>query len=282
MKTKACIVVAALVLAGCNNSQREQALKDLSEKDSAMAAEAHRKDSSILSYIRSLNDIQDNIDSIKHREKILSLKTENSSVSNNAVADIRSIDKLILKDNKEIALLEAKIKKMDVKDVNMEKMVAHLTSELAEKDSAMVALQFRLSAANVSIETISQQFNDSMASMNVERALNNSLVNDMNTVYYAVGTMKELKNYGVIDKKGGIIGIGRTTKLKDNLNTNYFTKADKTKLSSIPLYSKFNKVVTEQPGTAFKVEGSTKSDSLLITDANTFWSQSKYLVVVVK
>src|ERR1700739_450241 len=223
MKTKACLVVAALVLAGCNNSQREQALKDLSEKDSAMAVEAHRKDSSILSYIRSLNEIQDNIDSIKHREKILSLKTENSSVSNNAVADIKSIDKLILKDNKEIALLEAKIKKMNVKDVNMEKMVAHLTSELAEKDSAIVALQAKLSSANVSIETISQQFNDSMASMNVERALNNSLVNDMNTVYYAVGTMKELKSYGVIDKKGGIIGIGRTTKLKDNLNTNYFT-----------------------------------------------------------
>jgi hypothetical protein len=121
-----------------------------------------------------------------------------------------------------------------------------------------------------------------MASMNVERIVNSSLQDEINTVYYAVGTMKELKSNGVIDKQGGIIGLGRTAKLREHFNSNYFTKADKTKLSLIPLYSEFSKVVTEQPGDAFKVTGYTKSDSLLITDANTFWGESKYLVVVVK
>jgi hypothetical protein len=282
MKTSACIVVASMVLAACNSSQQEQRLKALNEKDSVMLVEARAKDSSILSYIRSLNDIQDNLDAIKHREKLISVQTENNSANGKAVADIKILDNLILKNHRDIAMLEAKLKKMNTKDANMEKMVLHLNKELAEKDSDMVALQSRLSQANLSIQDLARQFNDSMASMNMEKAINNSLTNDLNTVYYAVGTMKELKSYGVIDKQGGIIGLGKTAKLKQNFNSNYFTKADKTKLSTIPLYFKFSKVITEQPNAAFKVEGTEKSDSLLITDANAFWSTSKYLVVVVK
>ncbi len=281
MKTT-CIIIAALVLAACNNSQQEQKLKALNEKDSALLAEAQKKDSSIVSYVMLLNEIQDNIDSIKNREKILSLKTENNSVDNSALADIKNIDKLILKDNREISVLEARLKKMNAKDAGMEKMVAHLTRELAEKDSDMVALQATLSQSNTTIRTVVQQFNDSMASMNLQRIENSSMKDEINTVYYAVGTMKELMSYGVIDKQGGVAGLGKTAKLKHGFNNNYFTKADKTKLSSIPLYSKFSKVITEQPDNAFKVEGNKKADSLLITDANIFWSESKYLVVVVK
>jgi hypothetical protein len=85
MKTSACLLLATLLFAACNNSEREQKLKALALKDSTMMIETQKKDSSISSYIRSLNDIQDNLDSIKHRERILSIKTENSSVSNNAL-----------------------------------------------------------------------------------------------------------------------------------------------------------------------------------------------------
>jgi hypothetical protein len=53
-------------------------------------------------------------------------------------------------------------------------------------------------------------------------------------------------------------------------------------LSTIPLYAHFSKVVTDQPVAAFKVQGTTKADSLVITNPGTFWSESKYLVVVVK
>ena len=282
MKTSACLLVAMLLFAACNNSEQEQRLKALALKDSTMMMEAQKKDSSISAYIHSLNDIQDNLDSIKHREKILSIKTENSSVSNNTLADIKSIDKLILKDHREIALLEAKIKKMGTKDANMQKMIAHLNEQLTEKDSEMANLQATLAQANSSIKTITEQFNDSMATMNMERAVNNSMQNEINTVYYAIGTVKELKRSGVIDKQGGIAGIGSTPKLKQNFNSKYFTKADKSKISLIPLYSKFSKVITDQPINAFTVKGTTKSDSLLITDANAFWSESKYLVVVVK
>jgi hypothetical protein len=104
----------------------------------------------------------------------------------------------------------------------------------------------------------------------------------LHTVYYAVGTAKELKKKNVITKEGGIIGVGSTTELKQNFNTSYFTKSDQTQLSVLPLYSRFEKIVTNHPTTSYRVTNNQKSDSLIITDAKAFWSQSKYLVVIVK
>lgn len=282
MKTSACIIVASLVLAACNNSEQEQRMKTMAARDSIMTLDAQKKDSSLSSYIASLNEIQDNLDSIKHREKLLTTKTEGGSVTAGTLADIKSIDNLILKDNREIASLQSRLRKMNTKDANLEKLVAHLTREVAEKDSDLVALQASLAQVNTNLQNLTQQFNDSLAAIKVQRTVNNSLQTEVNTVYYAVGTLKELKKSGVIEKKGGIAGLGGTPRLKQGFNKNYFTMADKTKLASIPLYSKFSKVVTDQPGSAFTVKGTTKSDSLVITDADKFWSESKYLVVVVK
>ena len=171
---------------------------------------------------------------------------------------------------------------MNNKDASLEKMVAHLRTEVADRDSNIVYLQKTLSQTNESMKTVVQQFNDSMASMNVERAENGSLRTQVNTVYYAIGTIKELKQKGVIDKEGGIVGIGSTPVLKKHFNSMYFTRADLTKLSEIPLYAKFSKVITNQPDNAFKVKATSKSDSIEITDPDSFWNGSKYLVVAVK
>jgi hypothetical protein len=281
MKTKAVIFCGILFLTACNNAEREQKLKDLSFQDSTLLEQARKKDSSISSYIRTMNVIQDNLDSLKQREKILTVRSSENSGSN-VIDEIRAMDNLILKNDREIAQLQTRIRKMGTKDAELDKIVAHLHTELADRDSSIVSLQKSLSQTNESMKAVVEQFNDSMATLNIEKAENSSLHTAINTVYYAVGTMKELKQNGVIDKEGGVIGIGRTAKLKKQFNAKYFTRADMTTLSSIPLYAKFSKVITNQPDNAFTVKGTTKSDSLQITDPDAFWNGSKYLVVAVK
>jgi len=281
MKTKAVIFLGFLFLTACNNSEREQKLKDLSVQDSTLLDQARKKDSSIMSYMHTMNAIQDNLDSLKQREKLITVRSSEIG-NNNAIADIKAIDELILKDNREIAQLQTRMKKMDAKNAELDKIVAHLNSEVADRDSGIASLQKNLSQTNESMKAMVEQFNDSMATMNVVKAENSSLHTEINTVYYAVGTMKELKQKGVIDKKGRVIGLGRVAKLKDHFNSKYFTKADMTALVNIPLYAKYSKVITDQPGNTFKVSDNGKTDSIEITDPNAFWSESKYLVVVVK
>jgi hypothetical protein len=283
MKAKGLFICSLIFIVACNTSQREQQLKELSVQDSTLLEQARQKDSAISSYIHSMNMIQDNLDSIKQKEKVLSLRSkEGAPATDKVIADIKAMDELILKDNRDIAQLQSRVRKMNKKDADLEKIVAHLNKELTDRDSDIASLQYLLSQSNASMKSVVEQFNDSMASLNMERAQNGSLTSEVNTVYYAVGTIKELKEKGVITKEGGVIGIGRTPKLKQNFNSKYFTKADKTILNTIPLYAHFSKIVTDHPESAFKVQGTQKADSLFITNPDTFWSESKYLVVVVK
>ena len=106
---------------------------------------------------------------------------------------------------------------------------------------------------------------------------------ELNTAYYCYGSAKELKEQGVISKKGGFIGIGKTAKLSDNFNKEYFTKVDVSIINHIDIISKKVKVVTNHPSESYKIEGENGSvEKLVILDSDAFWSASKYLVMVVE
>ena len=88
---------------------------------------------------------------------------------------------------------------------------------------------------------------------------------------------------GVITKKGGFIGIGKTEQLKQDFNTDYFTQVDITETQAIDLFSKKANILTSHPSDSYKLEGDDESvDKLVILDPVRFWSASKYLVVVVE
>lgn len=283
MRTIACIIILSIMLAGCSNTQQEQQLKALATKDSLLLLQTQQKDSAINSYVHSLNAIQDNLDSIKKKERILTLGSgEGISASPNTIAEIKSLDKLIVKNHREIYSLEKRLKKSIEKNSDLEKMVARLTKELTEKDEQIVDLENKLAKANDSLKLVVTQLKDSIVVINRQRSEINAMRGEINTVYYAIGTMKELKSNGVVTKEGGFIGIGRTASLKQDFNVSYFTEGNLMQLKAIPLNAKFSKLLTNHPSDSYKISGNNKADSLYINNAVSFWSESKYLVIIVK
>jgi len=281
MKAITYISLAILIFEGCNTKQDQQ-IKSLSMQDSVLMRSTVMKDSTITAYVKTINDVQDNLDSIKAAEKILSVNSFGSENKRSIVGDIRIINIQLLKYHREIYSLEKKLKLMDSKNKEIQKLEIHLANELAEKDSAIAALQGKLAKMNDSLVTVIEQFNDSMKVINSQNGLIADLTTQINTVYYAVGTTKEFKKNNVITKDGGFIGIGRTSEMKKNFNTEYFAKEDMTKLTIIPLMGKFDKILTNHPGNSYTVTNNHKSDSLVIKSPALFWSISKYLVVVIK
>jgi hypothetical protein len=284
MKSIACILVASLVFAGCNNSQREAQLKALAAKDSTLFEQTQQKDSTIMAYIHSLNDIQDNLNAIKTKEKVISMgkeKGEGTSQSGTIVADIKTLDELIVKNHRELNALEKKLRAATKQDEEIKKMVANLQSDLKDKDTQIADLEVRLAKVNDSIRLIVSQFNDSLVVLGRQKMEITAMKTEINTVYYAVGTYKELKKMGVLTKQGSFAGIGGAPELKQGFNVSYFTSALKPELKAIPLYSKFSKLVTNHPPDSYKVAGNGKTDSFIITDPASFWSTSKYLVILV-
>jgi len=272
------------VLSSCsNNDLLVQQYKSLHEHDSLLMLKTTNDDSTISGYIHSMNDIQSNLDNIKSREKILTVQGEGENRSGNtAVQDIKAIDNLIIKSNHQIAALRMRMKQMNGKNSELETMVARMTAEVAQQDTQIAVLQNSLARANESYNEVTRQFNDSISVLQNQNARIELMTNTMNTVYYAIGTEKELKNSKVITKSGGFIGIGKNTALTPDNNAGYFTKTDLTKLNIIPLNAKFRKLLTTHPAESYRITGNKTADSLVITDKPAFWSEEKYLVIAVK
>ena len=285
MKTKLLIFIALVALTSCNSNKDEMAkLKSKVDQDSVLLIQSTAKDSTIASYLEVMNQIQAKLDSIKIREKILTVSNgpENSAAPGTTIAtDIKSIDQLIISYNKRINDLAANLKKSQRRDANFERMVADLNTQLTGKEAEITAIQTRLSLTSDSVKTLTGQFNDSLATIQNQRTNIATLTADKNTVYYVAGTNKQLEKAGVIDKTGGFIGLGKTKQLNPNVDNSIFVKADKTTLSAIPLNGKYKGLITQHGGGTFRISGKGKADTLLILDP-AFWNDSKYLVISVK
>lgn len=274
-----------LSLASCNNSKSEiEQLNAKIKSDSIALKTAEGKDTVIANYINTLGEIQDNLDSLRVKQKLLALtSSENTPGRRQAILDdIKSIDNALIVKNKKINQLEHLLHKIKGQNARDKKMIARLNEQIAEKTKEIEDLHNQLNEADKSLTDLNQRFNDSMNVINNQRDAYNKLNTDFNTVYYTFGTMRDLKKKGVITKSGGILGIGSSPELNGLASNNNFTKTDRNMLTTIALNARFSRLVTTHPTGSYKIEKGGKTDNFVITDVQKFWGQSKYLVIEVK
>ncbi len=280
VKTSIAVSIIAYSLTSCNQSQQSQ-LNALRTKDSLTMQQMEQKDSSILAYIRTINSIQQNIDTLMTEGKILKINAEKKTDTSTIISELKAIGALILKDQKEIVGLGRKLKADNTRNQDLVDLGENLSKELDEKDAEIAVIQSELGKTKASLGAMVNQFNDSLEVIMQQRNQIGIMQIQGNTVYYVVGDKKDLKEKGIITETGGIIGIGRVPELSSNANNADFISADLTQLKEIPLSGRFVKLITDHPASSYKVAGTTP-DKLIITDATDFWSKSKYLVILVK
>lgn len=281
MKLQVIAIAAVTVIVACNTPGKEEVekIKSLAQQDSMRAEEASEKDSLMTAYLDDLNDIQETLDQIKEREKIITMQSPGDMDDKQmTVAEIRELDDWIVGNDKKMNDLQVLLEKMNTKDTKLKNLVAHLTRETVEKDEEISELQEKLSKANDSIRLVTARFNDSIQVIRSQR----TQMTEMSAVYYIIGTMKNLKEEGIIDKKGGFIGMGRVAALNPAVNKDKFTKIDPLNLKGINLHGKFRRIITVHPDQSYKIIKGGKTDSLSIRIPSTFWGESKYLVIAIK
>jgi hypothetical protein len=276
--------IALLPLAlGCGGGKQEGVLT-VEDSLTAVAGGQHvrieKQDSSIQSFIQGFNEIQDNLDVIKEKEKIVTSNSKDAETRKNKeeqiVADIQAMYDIMNKNKQQLASMKAKLNKSNKKNAELEKFITRLTSDIEAKDAQINDLKTQLEQLNVELTNL----NTSYQEVTQESAVKTE---KLNTGYYAFGTAKELIKNNVLTKEGGFIGIGKSQKVKEDFNKNYFTKVDITNTQEIVLGAKKAKIVTTHPAGSYKIEGKDgKAEKLVITNTDDFWSASKYLVVVVE
>src|ERR1035437_615618 len=278
------LIISAPFFFSCGNGNEkasnpvEDSLKNVAQN---LGGQVVAKDSAIFGFIRAFNEIQDNLDVIKDKEKLLTTSSQKGELDQNQkdkiIGDIQSIYDLMVKNKQKLSSMNKKLKKANLKIVEFQQMIERLNGQILEKDGEISELKTQLEKLNVELSEVSMNYQ-------AAQQILEDKTGKLNTAYYAFGTSKELIKQGVLTKEGGFIGLGKTEKLKDNFNKSYFTKVDVSATKDITLACKKAKVVTSHPSSSYKFEGvqGKKMDKLVISNSDEFWSASKYLIIVVE
>ncbi|MFN6039022.1 MAG: hypothetical protein ACK452_11190 [Bacteroidota bacterium] len=273
------ILSVTLTLFSCSNATEEQnttedSLKtEISNKNNTIS----EKEQAIQEFVTAFNEISDNLEEIKKKEKIISKETSGGDVrskEDQIKADITSIYELLAKNKSKIGSLNKKLKSSDLKIEGLDQMIANLQRQIEDKDIQIGDLKNKIESLNIELGNLEANF------VAVQEE-SDKKTEKLNTAYYCFGTGKELKEKGVTTKEGGVLGMGKVYTLKNDFNKDYFTKIDISSLKEITLASKKAKVLTSHPSTSYKIIGNEKSvEKLEILNPEEFWSNSKYLVII--
>ena len=279
---------AALValLASTSCVSRQTALKSENQRDSLSVVVA-QKDSLINVVFSDINAISENLALIKSRENLITV-AEPSDGTRRPVEeinnDIAAIDRLLQENRSKIASLQqtaAQLRKANLRIDALEQTIADLNEQLTEKSSEIDSLRADLARMGIEVQTLTEevaQRDARVESLSDEKV---ELQNQLNTVYYIVGSEKELRDAQIINKEGF---IGRTLTVGATGNLDSFTMADSRLLTEIPVGQKRVTVVTSHPEDSYQlVTNADKTvEKLLITDPSRFWESSKILIVSYK
>lgn len=286
-------LLLSLIIFSCN-SNNESILKDkiiidslktqLSSKVEVLKSLEYEKvnnDSLVNQYALYIEKIKENINEINKQESIINNAKNNLDFITLDTIDVINAIKILsikLQENESMIeeLSNAVILEKD-KNSQFASSVTQLSEQIAKSNREVYFLKEELNSINASFESVFNKY-----------TLQNIKINDLNQklnqVAFAIGTKTELLNNGILTKSGGLIGIVKSRKLNNDLNTDYFTYTSRVGFRKLILGFKSVKLITSHPTGSFKLHNSSKEkiDSLEILDNDVFWRNSKFLVVEVK
>lgn len=292
---------AVLALVGCNTGQKTNPA-DL--QNDSLRSIIQARDNEINDMMGTLNDIQQGFADINAAENRVTVAKDGEGADKGAVIkeNIEFIAQRMKENRELIKKLQDQLRETGFKGDQMTKAIQRLQGQLVQKDNELKKLRAELQAKNIHIAELDETIdglNSDVASLNTsvknlntdkqnltqekERLLSDNTEKaqtistqdkQLNTAWYVFGTKKELKAQNILS--GGKV-------LREGFNRNYFTKIDIRVNKEIKLYSKSAKVLTNHPTNSYSLQKDTNGQYVLrISDPDSFWSTSKYLVVQVK
>ena len=272
------------ILASCVS--RRVAVEAESRSDS-LELVVSAKDSLINAVFADINAISENLALIKSRENLITVAGESEGgrrpveeIDN----DIKAIDRLLRENRAKIESLQrsaAQLRKANLRIDGLEKMIADMNRQLAEKKAEVEQLRESLVRMGDEVKSLTEEV--AVRSAEVENLSGEKveLQNQLNTVYYIVGAEKELRDAQIINKQGF---IGRTLTVGRNSNFDSFTMTDSRLLSEVPVGQKKATLVTSHPEGSYELvtDANKVVEKLIITDPVRFWESSKILIISCK
>ena len=283
------ILIALPFLFACESKNK----KTTSIEDSLATAynELHQKDTiisnkeaALVEFIKSFNEIQSNLNQIKAKEKMVRTNTKdirdielNKYAKDQIINDIQSIYKRMNENKEHLSSINKKLSDSYLTIDYLETAMDNLHVQIRNNENEIADLKKHLEKLNVDFSNLQETHQQLEEAYAKEKEASDKKTQLLNTAYYAIGTMDNLKKKGVLTKEGTFASTGKTL----NFNSSNFTKINIPMLTEIPLKNVDGvKLITPHPTDSYKIIQSNTNDKvLIITDPQKFWKGSHYLVI---
>lgn len=284
-KSLICLGIGAVMLASCSGNQKKL------DEDSLKIADLTEQYQEATSFNDSLmllmGDIYTGLDSINTQEGLLYNMGSGDNADRRAEIrqNLANIKSRLAANRQVLDEMEAKLKNSNNQNSVLGKTISQLKAHIEQQDQKIAKLESDLSTARGQIENLNNQVAETQEQVKTETAAKEAAQqeavaaeNAANAVYYALGTNKELKQNGLLEKKF----LGATKVMKGDYNVSYFTKGDRRNISSIPTHAKKVKIWSNMPADSYTiVEGADGMKTINITNPSKFWSITPYLIIQV-
>ena len=278
-----------LAVASCNQDAAKKAEQIAQQQRDSLEQIISQKDNEINDMMTTLSDIEEGFREITEAQSRVTLAKQGEGT--NTMQRIKENFQFIqsqMQQNKElINKLKQQVRESSVKGGQLKKIIDNLTQQLETKDHQLQALREELDRKDIHIAELDEKvasLNTNVTSLKEDNEKKEETITSqdkaLHTAWFVFGTKDELKEQRILSKDGL---FSKTKLLEKDFNKDYFTKIDIRIDKEIKLYSKSAQIMTSHPAGSYTLQrDANKQFVLRISDPETFWSTSKYLVVLVK
>lgn len=289
MKKLVYAIACTLAVVSCNQDAAKKAEQIAQQQRDSLEQIISQKDNEINDMMTTLSDIEEGFREITEAQSRVTLAKQGEGT--NTMQRIKENFLFIqsqMQQNKElINKLKQQVRESSVKGGQLKKIIDNLTQQLETKDHQLQALREELDRKDIHIAELDEKvasLNTNVTSLKEDNEKKEETITSqdkaLHTAWFVFGTKDELKTQRILSKDGL---FSKTKLLEKDFNKDYFTKIDIRIDKEIKLYSKSAQIMTSHPAGSYTLQrDANKQFVLRISDPDTFWSISKYLVVLVK
>ncbi len=273
---------AISLLASCQQAHKGPT----QEEYDALAKEKDSLTSHIVELQDLIGTVTTSFDSIDAQENLLFVNNEDGTkaTKRQIIDRIQNYKDLLARQRQQLARLENQAKSDNASIRELRAIIGRLRQEILDKEARISELENDLNNKKKDIAQLEKTLaksEENTARMTKARDALQEVADFqkevINTAYFVVGSKSMLRDLGLIK------GVFKQKADYANLDNSKFSKVDIRDFKELNINSKKAKLITEKPANSYLlIENPDETTTLRITDPDTFWEGSPYLIIQTK
>lgn len=211
--------------------------------------------------IDAIAEIQDSLNTIAVGESQMALEPRSLQAERNIgppsgqeiLERVQVLRASIERSRQRIAKLETDLHHSGLRVSGLQKLVASLRRTMSEKESQVAMLSAQVDTLHAQVGALTTQVAQVQDTVRVREAEVAERQRELATVYWIAASKRTLARSGVIEARGGLLGLGKTLTPSARVSNGVFNALDTDEQTVLPLPSARARVLSAQPASSYEL-----------------------------